>query len=111
MKTKLAVLMAGFMLMGFTAFALGKKTETINVAGKCGMCENRIEKTSLGVDGVSKANYDLKTKKLTVTYDEKKTNIDKIEKALAAVGHDTDKYTAADSVYQKLPACCHYRSK
>lgn len=109
MKAKMMILMAGMMLIGLGAFAAGKKTEKLNVAGKCGMCETRIEKTAAAVDGVKKADYDLKAKVLTVTYDEKKTSADGIEKALAAVGHDTDKYKADDAVYNKLPGCCHYR--
>jgi copper chaperone CopZ len=109
MKTKILILMTGIMLIGMGAFASGKKTEKINVAGKCGMCETRIEKAALAVDGVKKADYDLKTKTLAVTYDEKKTSTDGIEKAMAVVGHDTDKYKAEDAVYNKLPGCCKYR--
>ena len=56
-----------------------------------------------------KADYDLKAKTLAVTFDEKKTNVEGIEKAMAAVGHDTDKYKADDAVYNKLPGCCKYR--
>ena len=109
MKTKISILLAGMMLIGLGAFASGKKTEKINVAGKCGMCETRIEKAAMAVDGVKKADYDLKTKTLEVTFDEKKTSVDGIEKAEAAVGHDTDKYKAKDDVYAKLPGCCKYR--
>jgi periplasmic mercuric ion binding protein len=109
MKAKVLILMAGILLIGMGAFAAGKKTEKINVAGKCGMCETRIEKTALAIDGVKKADYDLKAKTLQVTFDEKKTSVDAIEKAMATVGHDTDKYKADDAVYNKLPGCCKYR--
>ncbi|TSA39246.1 MAG: ATPase [Porphyromonadaceae bacterium] len=109
MKTKVVILMAGILLISMGAFAMGKKTEKINVAGKCGMCETRIEKAALAIDGVKKADYDLKTKTLTVTFDQKKTSVDGIEKAEAAVGHDTDKYKAEDADYNKLPGCCKYR--
>jgi len=109
MKTKILILMTGILLFGMGAFASGKKTEKINVSGKCGMCETRIEKAALAIDGVKKADYDLKAKTLTVTFDEKKTSVDGIQKAEAAVGHDTDKYKADDAVYNKLPGCCHYR--
>ena len=109
MKTKVLILMAGILLIGMGAFAMGKKTEKINVAGKCGMCEARIEKAALAIDGVKKADYDVKAKTLSVTFDEKKTSVDGIKKAEAAVGHDTDKYKADDAVYNKLPGCCKYR--
>jgi len=109
MKTKVFILMAGILLIGMSSFAMGKKTEKINVAGKCGMCETRIEKAAMAVDGVKKADYDLKTKTLAVTFDEKKTSVDGIEEAMAKVGHDTDKFKADDAVYNKLPGCCKYR--
>jgi len=84
------------------------KTEVFNVNGKCGMCKTRIEKTAL-VTGVSKAVWDAKSKKLSLTYDPAKVKTDAIMKALAAVGHDTDKYKASDKVYNSLPGCCKYR--
>jgi len=82
---------------------------TLTVQGACGMCSKRIEKTALAVDGVKEAKYDLKTKKLSFTYDAEKTTVDKVSKAIAKVGHDTDKDKAADEVYDKLPGCCKYR--
>lgn len=109
MKTKVLILIALALMTGVGAFATGKKTEKINVAGKCGMCETRIEKAALAIDGVKKADYDLKAKTLAVTYDEKKTSADGIEKAMATVGHDTDHHKADDAVYNKLPGCCKYR--
>jgi copper chaperone CopZ len=87
------------------------KTEKIEVKGNCGMCETRIEKAALTVDGVSKADWDKTTKKLKVTFDDAKTSIDNIETAVAKVGHDTPKHKAADEVYNELPGCCKYRDK
>jgi periplasmic mercuric ion binding protein len=87
------------------------KTETFKVWGACGMCKTRIE-NAVKTEGATSADWDLKTKMLTVTFDPKKTNIDAFGKKLASVGHDTEKYKAPDDVYTKLPACCHYdRSK
>jgi copper chaperone CopZ len=109
MKTKIVMFMVGLLLIGTGAFAMGKKTEKVEVAGKCGMCETRIEKAAKGVDGVKAADWDLKTKQLQVTYDEKTTNLETIQKAIAAVGHDTGKYKADNKVYDALPGCCKYR--
>jgi periplasmic mercuric ion binding protein len=107
MKTKVLSLVALFVFGAITVFA-GKKTEKIEVNGACGMCETRIEKTVKAIEGVSKADWSKDTKILEVTFDDTKTNVDKIEKAVAAVGHDTPLYKASDDVYEKLPACCHY---
>ncbi|MBT3385183.1 MAG: ATPase [Prolixibacteraceae bacterium] len=107
MKTKVLSLVALFVMGIFTVFA-GNKTEKINVKGNCGMCETRIEKAALSVDGVSKAAWDKKTKKLEVVFDDAKTNVDKVEVALAKVGHDTKNHKASAEVYDKLPGCCKY---
>jgi hypothetical protein len=83
------------------------KTETFKVWGKCDMCKTRIEKT-VKTEGATSADWNTKTAMLTVVFDPAKTNVDALEKKLAAVGHDTEKYKAPDDVYAKLPGCCHY---
>jgi len=107
MKTKILSLVALFVMGAFTVFA-GNKTEKIKVYGNCGMCESRIEKAVKAVDGVSKADWDKKTKMLEVTFDNAKTNIHKVHMAVAAVGHDTEMHKAKDEVYNKLSGCCKY---
>ena len=84
------------------------KTETIKVAGNCETCKARIEKTAK-VDGVTKANWNQKTKILTLVYDPSKVKSDDVQKKIAAVGHDTPKYKATDKAYNALPGCCKYR--
>ncbi len=107
MKTKVLSLVALFM-MGSAAVFAGNKTEKIEVKGNCGMCEKRIEKAASAVEGVSKADWNKETKVLEVTFDDAKTSAEKIEKAVAAVGHDTKNQKAATEVYDKLPGCCKY---
>lgn len=88
-----------------------QKTESFKVWGKCDMCKDRIE-GGLRMDGISKATWEEKTQLATVTYDPAKTNITAMQKKLASIGHDTEKFKAPDDVYAKLPDCCHYdRSK
>jgi Cu(I)/Ag(I) efflux system membrane fusion protein len=81
----------------------------LTVQGSCGMCKTRIEKTAKGVAGVSSAAWDSETKKLHLNFDAKKTSADAISKAIAKVGHDTEKYKADDKTYNALPGCCKYR--
>ncbi len=107
MKTKVLSLVAMFFLGTFAVFAQSK-TESFLVNGNCGMCEKRIEKAALAVDGVSKADWNKETKNLEIVYDTSKTNTDKVEVAVAKVGHDTKNHKAKDEVYDKLPACCKY---
>ena len=84
------------------------KTETIKVSGNCESCKARIEKAAK-VDGVTKAVWSDKTKMLTLVYNPARVKSDDIQKRLAAVGHDTPKYKAADKAYNSLPGCCRYR--
>ncbi len=95
------------MNMGKTETAV-TKTETIKVSGKCESCKARIEKAAK-VEGVTKADWNIKTKLLTLVYDPSKVKTDDIQKRLAAVGHDTPKYKATDKAYAGLPGCCKYR--
>jgi len=107
MRTKILSLSAPFVMGAFSVFA-GNKTEKIEVKGNCGMCETRIEKAVKAVDGVSKADWNKETKVLELTFNDAKTNLDKVEVAIAKVGHDTPNHKAADEVYKKLPSCCLY---
>lgn len=84
------------------------KTEAFKVSGNCGMCKERIE-TAAKVDGVSKADWNKDTKMLTLAYDPSKVKSDDIQKKVAAVGHDTEKYKADTKTYNGLPGCCKYR--
>lgn len=82
--------------------------ESFKVAGKCGMCETRIEKAALSVRGVESAEWDKESGIIEVEYNAKKANQEKIQKAIATAGHDTELFTASDKVYEKLPECCKY---
>jgi periplasmic mercuric ion binding protein len=110
MKTKIIMLLSVvLMISGIQQLnAQEIKTEKIKVLGKCGECKERIETAATSVPGVTKANWDLETKMLTVSYEGAKTNNDAIQKAIAKVGHDTEKYKADDKTYDALPMCCHY---
>lgn len=81
----------------------------LKVGGSCEMCKDRIEKTAKGINGVHSAMWDIKTHELHLDFDDKKTSLDDISKAIAAVGHDTELHKAPDDVYEALPACCLYR--
>jgi Cu(I)/Ag(I) efflux system membrane fusion protein len=83
---------------------------TLKVGGACEMCKSRIEKAAKDVAGVSSASWDSDKKELHFHYDSAKTSVDAVSKALAKVGHDTDKDKATDEVYNALPGCCKYRS-
>ncbi len=102
------------LLIATIAFTTGKaqeaKTDTFKVWGNCGMCKRTIEKAAKG-DGVEKAEWNRETKTFTLVYNPAVTTNDKIQKAIAAAGYDTEKFTGDDNAYEKLPGCCHYDRK
>ena len=84
------------------------KEDEFKVFGNCGQCKTRIEK-ALKIKEVKKVKWNKKTKMLKVAYLFPAIKIDSLQQRIAAVGHDTEKFNAPDSVYKKLPACCLYR--
>ena len=78
------------------------------VSGNCDMCKERIEKAANSVDGVNSANWNVKTKEMHVSFNHDKTSLDEIHKTIAKAGHDTEKESAPDEVYNELPSCCQY---
>ena len=86
-----------------------RMSEQIKVSGNCEMCKDRIETAAKSVAGVVSAEWSAETKMLHVQFDGGKTNLDEIQKAIAKVGHDTEKFKASDAAYKALPECCLYR--
>ncbi len=88
----------------------GITTSTFKVWGNCDMCKETIE-GSLKVDGVTKAEWDTESKIMTISYDAKKITLDQIQKNIADVGYDDEKYKGNDIAYKSLPECCQYDRK
>ena len=72
------------------------------------MCEKTIEKAAQSVEGVKSADWNKETKIMEVSFDQKKTDVDKIHLAITKVGYDTDKHKAATTDHMGLPGCCQY---
>jgi len=84
------------------------KTSTFKVLGACEMCKERIESTARDHKART-AKWDAISQLLTVSYDSTRTTDEKLLKAVAAAGHDNERFAAPEAVYQALPACCHYQ--
>jgi copper chaperone CopZ len=102
---KKLILLSGFMMA--TLLSANAQTATkLKVSGNCGMCKSSIEKAATSA-GAKTANWDMDAKLLTLIFDSK-TNLDKIETAIAAVGYDTEHKTATKASYDALHECCKY---
>ena len=107
MKIKILSLVVLF-LMGTMSVLAQSKTEKFKVFGNCSMCEQRIEKAALRVEGVNAVDWNKETKMIEVSFDQKKTSLDKIHMAIVKAGYDTDKHKAKTTDYNELPGCCQY---
>lgn len=88
----------------------GVTVSTFKVWGNCEMCKETIE-GSLKVNGISKADWNVDSKIITVTYDNSKISLDQIQKNIATAGYDNEKYKGDDNAYNELPGCCQYDRK
>ena len=105
MITSMTILL---MLLWSPAFCQDKKQETVKIktSAICDMCKDRIEKGLAFEKGVKKADLDVKTKIVTITYNPSKTTPDDLRKAVSKLGYDADNLPADKAAYAKLPACC-----
>ena len=88
----------------------GISNSTFKVWGNCDMCKETIE-ASLKVDGVNKADWNVDSKIMSIEFDSAKISLDQIQKNIAAVGYDNDKYKGDDKAYSELADCCQYDRK
>ena len=99
-------------ILAGTCFAMAQESSVqetqFKVFGNCNMCKARIEK-AIKIDGVSYAKWNKSSKMLKVAFDTTTVTGDSLQQRIAAVGHDTEKFKAQDSVYEDLPGCCLYR--
>ena len=104
-----------FVFFSLFSFAQDKSSKnekaSFEVFGNCGMCKDRIEKAAISVKGVKYASWDIPSGQLRLVYNGLKTNLDAIEKQIAASGHDSERHKATAEIYEQLPACCQYVRK
>jgi copper chaperone CopZ len=114
LSTALATLFltSGFSQNNGVSITSTEKVETTKISfgvrGNCGMCKKTIEKAATSVKGVTNASWNVDKKKIDVTFDPSKTDEITIHNAIAASGYDTEKATAKEGTYNKLPGCCQY---
>ena len=84
-------------------------TETsFAVKGNCKMCKKTIETSALSLDGVHKANWDVKTKQIDLIYDEQLVELMTIHNTIAASGYSTELVDLNQEAYDNLHLCCQY---
>ena len=85
--------------------------DVFEVSGNCDMCKNLIETTVKSEEGVKTVRWNMLSKTMKVKFNPNLTSTDEIQKAIAGIGYDTEKYRAEDEVYEELHYCCQYERK
>ena len=84
-------------------------TETsFGVKGNCKMCKSNIETAALSLNGVLKADWDVKTKQVSLVYDDQMIDLTSIHQAISNSGYGTDLNELNKEAYDNLPLCCQY---
>jgi mercuric ion binding protein len=86
---------------------VSEQTAVIKVLGNCGMCRKTIEKAATEA-GAIRAFWNEDTHQLSVTFNQGKSSVEAIQKAVALSGYDNEGFKAPDNVYQNLHSCCQY---
>jgi Cu(I)/Ag(I) efflux system membrane fusion protein len=108
---KMLFLLAVILLMTANGLKAEDTHAMLKVSGLCEMCQKRIEKAALSVEGTTVAGWNDEIGEVHLHFDSDKTNVKAISKAIAKAGHDTEFDKADDKTYNALPGCCKYRTK
>ena len=73
---------------------------------ECETCGLKFKTEMLKIKGVKMYELDEKAMTLTVFYNGKKTNLEKIKTAITKLGYDADEMKADAEAYEKLDGCC-----
>ncbi|SDI46673.1 Outer membrane receptor proteins, mostly Fe transport [Chryseobacterium taeanense] len=107
MKSYISKVILGIFLL-FTPFIFAQNLSQnqFKVKGNCDLCKERIETTAKKA-GAKKASYSIDSQTLTLETEGNVSSAD-ILKKVAEAGHDNELFKADETVYNALPACCHY---
>ena len=86
-------------------------TVYIKTSAICDDCKERIENDLSFEKGIKSGKLDLNTNMVTVIYNPKKTDPQKIREAITRIGYDADTLKAVLKSYNKLPECCKHPGK
>ena len=96
------------LLLVVLAFNVKAQTDSISIktSAVCETCKETIERDLSFVKGIISSSLDLKTHQLSVVYDSKKIDADKIRNEVAKIGYNADSVKADPKAFKRLPECC-----
>lgn len=73
---------------------------------QCETCGDKFNKDLYNEDGIKRVDIDSKANTITVIYDNRKTDLDKIRLFISKIGYDADDVKADPTGIAKLDGCC-----
>src|SRR5574344_2089992 len=100
-------------VIGLSTFAQKSniRTAVIQTNGVSEQCKTRMMNNVPQWKGVKQCSYDIKTAKLTVSYDANQTTVEAICQGISKLGYDANNVKADPAARAKLPACCRQDKK
>jgi copper chaperone CopZ len=106
MKLLKLILIISLLISGRVSLYAQTDTVRIKTSAVCDQCKEKIENDLSFEKGVKTVKLDLTTKEVTVVYNAKKTDEQKIREAITQIGYDADTLKANAKAFNKLPDCC-----
>jgi periplasmic mercuric ion binding protein len=105
---KLISIAALLILVQSTGYSKLRNTEEVEIktSAQCPMCKESIEEMLTFERGVRHALLDMETKIVAVRYNSRRTDADRLRKAITKLGYDADDMEGDSEAYANLPACC-----
>jgi len=107
------MMMRSLMMVLAIAIAIGaqaqnKRSDTLRVQSSavCDMCKETIESEMIYEKGVQSVTLDLDANVVHVVYDTRKTDADRIRKAITMLGYAADGMPGNEKAFSELPDCC-----
>lgn len=73
---------------------------------QCETCGDKFQKDLYNETGIKRVDVDSKAMTITVVYDSRKIEVDRIRKAISQLGYDADDLKADPAGLAKLDDCC-----
>jgi mercuric transport protein len=106
-KTALTLIAVFTILFNISEVYAGNKKTTIDIPTiQCGMCKKTITNVLKEIDGVTSVKVNLDTKKVTVKFNDTKTNVEALENAITAAGYNANDKIRDAAAYDNLHGCC-----
>ena len=104
-------------LLFFSASIFAQKKDNIKTAviktvihcdhcKQCETCGDKFNKDLYNEDGIKRVDVDAKAMTISVVYDSRKTDLDKIKVLISKLGYDADDVKASHEGIAKLDGCC-----